>query len=163
MTLPLSETQRLVLQELARGNRLSMLRGSRHSASFARWREPPALAPPTVRRSTLRALIGAGYVTTEHDAGLFLPGQTFNVTLAGRQAGGAAAPDRIQAILQEIQRHSPQLTWTTWQRILSDHLGPAYSTNDREQMLAAMRQRGWSVATDRHGKDLFVYRGEAGE
>jgi hypothetical protein len=88
----LSATQRLVLQELARGNRLSMQRDSAHGASTARWREAPTLAPATVRRPTLKALIGAGYVTTQHDAGLFLPGQTFTITRLGRRAIGAAPP-----------------------------------------------------------------------
>jgi hypothetical protein len=88
----LSATQRLVLQELARGNRLSMQRGSVHRAPAARWREAPALAPATVRRPTLRALIGAGYVRTQHDAGLFLPGQTFTITRLGRRAIGGTRP-----------------------------------------------------------------------
>jgi hypothetical protein len=88
----LSATQRRVLQELARGNRLSMQRGSARSTLAARWREAPALAPATVRRPTLRALIGAGYVQTQHDAGLFLPGQTFAITRLGRRAIGGAPP-----------------------------------------------------------------------
>jgi hypothetical protein len=89
---PLSATQRLVLQELARGNRLSMQRGSARRTPVARWREAPTFAPATVRRPTLRALIGAGYVRTQHDAGLFLPGQTFTITRLGRRAIGAAPP-----------------------------------------------------------------------
>lgn len=77
-----------MLQELARGNRLSMQRASARSTSAARWREAPA----TVRRPTLRALIGAGYVRTQHDAGLFLPGQTFTITRLGRRVIGGAPP-----------------------------------------------------------------------
>jgi len=52
---------------------------------FARWDRTPTLAPVTVRRSTLRALIGMGYVNTMYDAGLFLPGQSFGLTASGKR------------------------------------------------------------------------------
>jgi hypothetical protein len=138
----LSTTQRLVLRELARGNRLSMQRGSAHGTPAACWRQAPDRAPATVRRPTLRALIGEGYVTTQHDAGLFLPGQAYTITLAGRRVIGVAPPAKIEAILQEMQQYDPRLSLTTWQQILAGHLGPEYSADDEAQVLAAMSRRG---------------------
>jgi hypothetical protein len=82
----LSVTQQLVLRELARGNQLSMQRRGARGTLYARWKQTPVFAAGTVRRSTLRALISVGYVTTKHDAGLFLPGQAFALTPAGEQA-----------------------------------------------------------------------------
>jgi hypothetical protein len=70
---------------MARGNQLSMRRQDMHGELYARWDQTPALAPFTVRRSTLRALIGMGYVKTIFDAGLFLPGQSFGLTASGRR------------------------------------------------------------------------------
>jgi len=74
-----------VLKELARGNQLSMQRQGAHGELYARWEYAPSVAPFTVRRSTLRALIGMGYVRTMFDAGLFLPGQSFGLTVSGRR------------------------------------------------------------------------------
>jgi len=70
---------------MARGNGLSMRRQGMRGELFARWDQTPALAPFTVRRSTLRALIGMGYVKTMYDAGLFLPGQSFRLTASGKR------------------------------------------------------------------------------
>lgn len=85
MATSLSVTQKLVLKELARGNQLSMQRQGAYGELRARWDQEPSVAPFTVRRSTLRALIGLGYVTTMFDAGLFLPGQAFGLTVSGRR------------------------------------------------------------------------------
>ena len=63
-----------------------MQRQSAYGDLFARWEKPPALASATVRRSTLRVLVGLGYLQTAYDAGLFLPGQTFLLTKAGKRA-----------------------------------------------------------------------------
>jgi hypothetical protein len=82
----LSITQQLVLRELARGNQLSMQRRGARGTLYARWKQAPIFASVTVRRPTLRALISVGYVTTKHDAGLFLPGQAFAITAVGKQA-----------------------------------------------------------------------------
>jgi hypothetical protein len=87
----LSETQRLVLRELDRGNQLSMQRRGAHGELYARWDRTPTVATFSVRRSTLRALIGVGYVTTLYDAGLFLPGQSFAPTASGKRAIGRAS------------------------------------------------------------------------
>ena len=75
-----------MLQELARGNQLSMQRQGVHGELYARWDHTPTVTPFTVRRSTLRALIGLGYVKTMFDAGLFLPGQSFRITVSGKRA-----------------------------------------------------------------------------
>ena len=75
---------------MARGNQLSMQRQSVHGELYARWDHKPSVAPFTVRRSTLRALIGMGYVKTMFDAGLFLPGQSFRLTAFGKRAAGRA-------------------------------------------------------------------------
>lgn len=90
MSSSLSLTQHLVLRELAYGNQLSMQRRGAHGDVYARWERTPAVAPVTVRRSTLRALIGGGYVKTMYDAGLFLPGQAFELTDLGKRAIGRA-------------------------------------------------------------------------
>lgn len=85
MATSLSVTQKLVLKELARGNQLSMQRQGAYGELRARWDQDPSGAPFTVRRSTLRALIGMGYVKTMFDAGLFLPGQSFRLTASGKR------------------------------------------------------------------------------
>jgi hypothetical protein len=90
VTAGLSATQERVLRELAGGNQLAMQREGAYGSVYARWEEAPAVAPHTVGRATLRALIGAGYVTTMFDAGRFLPGQSFALTEAGRRALGDA-------------------------------------------------------------------------
>ena len=70
---------------MARGNQLSMQRQGMHGELYARWDHTPSVASFTVRRSTLRALIGLGYVKTMFDAGLFLPGQAFRLTTSGKR------------------------------------------------------------------------------
>jgi hypothetical protein len=94
----LSATQERVLRELAEGNRLAMQRQGAYDSIYARWEEDPAAAPRTVGRATLRALIGAGYVATMFDGGLFLPRHSFALTEAGRRAlGGRSRASRARA------------------------------------------------------------------
>ena len=75
---------------MARGNQLSMQRQGMHGELYARWDHTPSVAPFTVRRSTLRALIGMGYVKTMFDAGWLLPGESFGLTVSGKRAANRA-------------------------------------------------------------------------